>query len=110
MALPLEPPLEPQLAKTARDLPEGAQWSYEPKYDGFRALAFVDGDELMLQSRGAKPLARYFPEVTFPPGRYVLDGELVIDGDPDSDEPQDFGSLQQRLHPAASRIEKLSQE
>jgi ATP-dependent DNA ligase len=110
MALPLEPPLEPQLAKTARDLPEGAQWSYEPKYDGFRALAFVDGEELMLQSRGAKPLHRYFPEVGFPPGRYVLDGELVIDGDPGSDEPQDFGALQQRLHPAASRIEKLARE
>jgi ATP-dependent DNA ligase len=110
MALPLQPPLEPQLAKTSRDLPTGAQWSYEPKYDGFRALAFVDGEELMLQSRGAKPLHRYFPEVSFPAGRYVLDGELVIDGDAGSDEPQDFGALQQRLHPAASRIEKLSQE
>jgi ATP-dependent DNA ligase len=110
MALPLEPPLEPQLAKAMRELPEGSQWSYEPKYDGFRALAFVDGEELMLQSRGAKPLHRYFPEVRFPPGRYVLDGELVIDGDPDTDEPQDFNALQQRLHPAASRIERLSKE
>jgi ATP-dependent DNA ligase len=104
MALPLEPPLEPQLAKTARELPEGPQWCYEPKYDGFRALAFVDGEGLTLQSRGAKPLHRYFPEVRFPPGRYVLDGELVIDGDLDSDEPQNFNALQQRLHPAASRI------
>lgn len=110
MALPLEPPLEPQLAKTARELPEGPQWSYEPKYDGFRALAFVDGDELTLQSRGAKPLHRYFPEVRFPPGRYVLDGELVIDGDPDGVDLQDFNALQQRLHPAASRIERLAKE
>src|ERR1700761_2768342 len=110
MTLPVQPPIEPQLAKTARDLPLGEEWSYEPKYDGFRAIAFVDGEELMLQSRGSKPLHRYFPELRFPPGGYVLDGEIVTDGDLESAEPQDFDALQQRLHPAASRIARLSVE
>lgn len=105
MALPLKPPIEPQLARSAKELPVGEQWSYEPKFDGFRAIAFVDGGELMLQSRGAKPLGRYFPEVTFPSGRYVIDGEIVIDAD---DGQQDFGALQQRIHPAASRIAMLA--
>ena len=63
-------------------MPIGDEWAYEPKYDGFRALAFVDGEELLLQSRGGKPLQRYFPELRFPPGRYILDGEIVIDADP----------------------------
>jgi ATP-dependent DNA ligase len=107
MELPLKPPIEPQLARGKPELPLGEEWAYEPKYDGFRALAFVDGDELVLQSRGAKPLGRYFPELRFPPGRYVLDGEIVIDGS--EDEPQDFGALQQRIHPAASRIAMLAQ-
>ena len=79
MALPLQPPIEPQLARGKPGAARGDGWSYEPKYDGFRALAFVDGEELLLQSRGAKPLQRYFPELRFPPGRYVLDGEIVID-------------------------------
>ena len=107
MTLPFKPPIEPQLARSAKELPLGDQWSYEPKFDGFRAIAFVDGEELMLQSRGAKPLGRYFPEVTFPPGRYVIDGEVVIDG---ADGQQDFGALQQRIHPAASRIAMLAEE
>src|SRR5579875_1339599 len=110
MALPLQPPIEPQLARGKPELPVGDSWIYEPKYDGFRALAFVDGDELLLQSRGGKPLQRYFPELEFPPGRYVLDGEIVIDAHPDSDEPEDFDALSQRIHPAASRIELLSQQ
>ena len=97
MALPLKPPIEPQLARSGKELPLGEKWSYEPKFDGFRAIAFIDGDDLMLQSRGAKPLGRYFPEVTFPPGRYVIDGEIVIDA---ADGQQDFGALQQRIHPA----------
>jgi ATP-dependent DNA ligase len=105
VALPLKPPIEPQLARSARELPLGEQWSYEPKFDGFRAIAFVDGAELVLQSRGAKPLGRYFPEVTFPAGRYVIDGEIVIDAD---EGQQDFGALQQRIHPAASRIAMLA--
>ncbi|HEX3616080.1 MAG TPA: ATP-dependent DNA ligase [Solirubrobacteraceae bacterium] len=109
MPLPLAPPIEPQLARGKPELPQGEGWAYEPKYDGFRALAFVDGDELHLQSRGGKPLQRYFPELRFVPGRYVLDGEIVIDAHADSDEPEDFDALSQRIHPAASRIEMLSQ-
>ncbi len=107
MNLPLKPPLQPQLARSAKELPVGEQWCYEPKYDGFRAIAFVDGDEMVLQSRGGKPLDRYFPELSFPPGRYVLDGEVVIDGD---DGGQDFDALSQRIHPARSRIERLAHE
>jgi ATP-dependent DNA ligase len=110
MTFPLEPPIEPQLARGKPDLPVGEQWAYEPKYDGFRALAFVDGEQLLLQSRGAKPLERYFPELHFPAGRYVLDGEIVIDGDPASDEPENFDALSQRIHPAASRIALLAEQ
>jgi ATP-dependent DNA ligase len=107
VGLPLKPPVEPQLARSAKELPLGEQWSYEPKFDGFRAIAFVDEDDVVLQSRGSKPLGRYFPEVTFPPGRYVIDGEIVIDA---GEGQQDFGALQQRIHPAASRIAMLSEE
>jgi ATP-dependent DNA ligase len=110
MPLPLEPPIEPQLARGKPELPAGEGWAYEPKYDGFRALAFVDGEQLHLQSRNGKPLQRYFPELRFVPGRYVLDGEIVIDAQADSDEPEDFDALSQRIHPAASRIELLSQQ
>jgi ATP-dependent DNA ligase len=107
LALPLKPPVEPQLARSRPELPAGDQWSYEPKYDGFRAIAFVDGDKLTLQSRSGKPLGRYFPELAFPPGRYVLDGEIVIEAD---DGGQDFDALQQRIHPAESRITMLSEQ
>jgi ATP-dependent DNA ligase len=107
MNLPLRPPVEPQLARSKPELPTGEQWAYEPKYDGFRAIAFVDGDECMIQSRGGKPLSRYFPELSFPRGRYVLDGEIVID---DELGGQDFGALQNRIHPALSRITMLSEE
>ena len=65
MPLPLSPPVEPQLARSAKQLPLGEQWAYEPKFDGFRAIAFVDGDEAYIQSRSGRPLGRYFPEVTF---------------------------------------------
>ncbi len=99
--------IEPQLARAASALPVGPQWCYEQKYDGFRAIAFVDGEQLTLQSRGAKDLTRYFPELALPPGRYVLDGEIVIDGDGPGEA---FGALQQRIHPAASRIERLARE
>lgn len=108
MSLPLTPPIEPQLARGKPELPLGEEWVYEPKYDGFRAIAFVDGDEIVLQSRGSKPLGRYFPELRFPPGRYVLDGEIVIDGVAGGEE-QDFGALQQRIHPAQSRIAMLAE-
>ncbi len=107
MTLPLTPPVEPQLARSAKELPLGEQWSYEPKFDGFRALAFVDGSDVVLQSRGAKPLGRYFPELSFPAGRYVIDGEIVIDA---AEGQQDFGALQQRIHPAASRIAMLAEQ
>lgn len=110
MGLPLEPPLAPQLARGKDDLPAGDGWSYEPKYDGFRAIAFVDGGDVRLSSRGGKPLERYFPEVTLPPGRYVLDGELIIDAASGAPEAEDFDALSQRIHPAASRIERLSVE
>src|SRR5579872_3828878 len=99
--------IEPQLARTASALPIGEEWSYEQKFDGFRAIVFVDGDEHRIQSRGTKDLTRYFPELAFPPGRYVVDGEIVVDGEGSA---QQFGALQQRIHPAASRIERLSRE
>ncbi|MFP5363235.1 MAG: ATP-dependent DNA ligase [Thermoleophilia bacterium] len=101
MALPLKPPVHPQLARPRANLPEGDGWAYEPKWDGFRAIAFVDGDGSHLQSRNGKELSRYFPEVSFPPGRYVVDGELVA---------ATFGTLGQRIHPAASRIARLAEE
>jgi ATP-dependent DNA ligase len=108
VSLPLKPPIEPQLARSRGELPVGEQWAYEPKYDGFRAIVFVDGDEVVMQSRAGKPLGRYFPELAFAPGRYVIDGEIVIDGGADG--RQDFGALQQRIHPAQSRINRLAAE
>jgi ATP-dependent DNA ligase len=107
VALPLTPPLWPQLARSAKELPVGEQWCYEPKYDGFRAIAFVDDGAVTLQSRGGKPLGRYFPELSFPTGRYVLDGEIVIDSHGGG---EDFDALSQRIHPAQSRIERLASE
>src|SRR3712207_4439356 len=107
MALPLTPPVLPQLARSRAGLPEGDGWAYEPKWDGFRALAFVDGGEAYLQSRNGKPLGRYFPELRFPEGRYVVDGEIVIFGDGGR---QEFELLGQRIHPAASRIARLAEE
>jgi len=107
MALPLSPPVLPQLARPAKTLPEGEGWVYEPKWDGFRALAFVDGDDVYLQSRSGKPLRRYFPELRFPPGRYVMDGEIVLF---DAQGGQDFDALGQRIHPAESRIRQLAEQ
>ena len=106
VTLPLEPPLLPQLARSAPELPDGDGWVFERKWDGFRAIAFVDGDELHLQSRNGRPLVRYFPELRFPPGRYVLDGELVIR---DSGGGEEFDALQERIHPAASRVAMLAE-
>jgi ATP-dependent DNA ligase len=103
MTLPIQPPVPPQLARSRTSLPEGDDWAYEPKWDGFRAIAFVDGDDVHLQSRNGKPLGRYFPEVmaSLPAGRYVLDGEIVA---------ASFDTLGQRIHPAKSRIERLAAE
>ena len=97
----MTPPVLPQLARSRASLPEGDNWAYEPKYDGFRAVAFVDGEETYLQSRNGKPLTRYFPELKFPAGRYILDGEIVA---------ASFDTLGQRIHPAASRIARLAEE
>ena len=108
MSLPLTPPIEPQLARSRGELPVGEQWAYEPKYDGFRAIVFVDGADVVVQSRGGKPLGRYFPELSFASGRYVIDGEIVIDGEAEG--RQDCSALQQRIHPAESRITRLAAE
>ncbi|HWE22630.1 MAG TPA: ATP-dependent DNA ligase, partial [Myxococcales bacterium] len=106
----LRPPIEPMLARLSRELPGGA-YCYEPKWDGFRCLAFVSGGEVDLRSRHQRPLARYFPEVTralADVGReqFVLDGELVIA----RQSGFDFPALLGRLHPAASRVERLARE
>ena len=107
MELPLIPPLKPELALSRKDLPTGEDYVYEIKLDGFRCIAFVDGDEVFLQSRNGKTLDRYFPELTFPPGRYVLDGEIVVR---DAAGHEDFDALGQRVHPAASRVQRLALE
>jgi ATP-dependent DNA ligase len=104
------PPLQPMLARLTRELPDG-DYFYEPKWDGFRCLAFRDGDEVDLRSRHDRPLSRYFPEVVaalrgLREPRVVLDGELILLGGPGFD----FASLMARLHPAASRVERLSRE
>ena len=111
MNLPVNPPVLPMLAKRVGELPSGEEWIFEPKWDGFRALVFRDGDEILLQSRDEKPLNRYFPELLDPirsqlPTRCVLDGEIVIV----QESGLDFDSLQLRLHPAASRVRMLSQQ
>jgi ATP-dependent DNA ligase len=107
LTLPLAPPLQPQLALSRKELPEGEDYAYEVKLDGFRCIAFVDGGDVFLQSRNGKTLGRYFPELTFPAGRYVLDGEIVVR---DADGHEDFDALGQRIHPAVSRIERLAEE
>jgi ATP-dependent DNA ligase len=95
------------LALSRKDLPAGGEYVYEIKLDGFRCLAFVDGEALYLQSRNGRPLGRYFPELAFPPGRYVLDGEIIVRG---ADGHEDFDALGQRVHPAASRVARLAAE
>ena len=111
MDLPVQPPIPPMLAKRVADIPSGNTWSFEPKWDGFRALVFRDGDELLIQSRDTKSLNRYFPDVVETllrglPQRCVLDGELVIAGS----DGLDFDALQLRIHPAASRVKMLAQQ
>src|SRR5512139_1928022 len=109
--LPFEPPVEPMLAKPSGELPEGPGWTYEPKWDGFRAIVFRDGPRLHVQSRDLKPLNRYFPELEAPllarlPERCVVDGEIVIAGA----RGLDFEALLLRIHPAASRVALLAKE
>jgi ATP-dependent DNA ligase len=109
MRLPFDPPLEPMLAKPAPELPDGDGWLYEPKWDGFRAIVFRDGDEVLTQSRDLKPLDRYFPELGAPlraalPDRCVLDGEVVIA----TGDRLDFDALLLRIHPAESRVRLLA--
>jgi ATP-dependent DNA ligase len=111
VALPLTPPVLPQLARSSRELPEGDDWRYEPKWDGFRTIVFRDGDEVHLQSRNGRPMNRYFPEVveqilSLPDERVVIDGEIVVT----VDGVQEFDLLSQRIHPAASRVERLAKE
>ena len=110
MDLPVMPPIAPMLAKAVKSIPSG-DYSYEPKWDGFRCIVFRDGDEVELGSRNERPLTRYFPEVVAAvlrnlPSRCVLDGEVIVP----SGERLDFEALQQRIHPAASRVNKLAEE
>ena len=111
MNLPIAYPLPPAEAKQVDRIPDGEQWCYEPKWDGFRCMIFRDGDEVLLHSKACKPLERYFPEVaaamqSVGARRFVLDGELVVpvDGTPS------FEQLLQRIHPAASRVLRLATE
>lgn len=120
MDLPVVPPILPMLAKSASAVPsqpgEGPpQWSYEPKWDGFRAVVFRDGDEVVLASRGGKDLARYFPELVDSvraelPDRCVVDGEIVVPRQRDGRTRLDWQSLSERIHPAASRVELLAEQ
>ena len=103
--------IAPMEARLVAAIPRGSGWQYEPKWDGFRCLAFRDGDDVALMSKSGKPLARYFPEVAAMLSdcgekRFVVDGELIVP----SGETLSFAALQARLHPAASRIERLSRE
>ena len=108
MSLPLKPPLLPQLARPRKELPTGDGWAYEPKFDGFRCIAFADGDKVRLQSRTGRDLTRYFPELRFPAGRrLVLDGEIVVR---DERGNEDFDLLGQRIHPAKSRVDMLAEK
>jgi ATP-dependent DNA ligase len=121
MRLPLMPPIAPMLAKAVSSLPgspgkaggSGPGWSYEPKWDGFRSIIFRDGEDVEIGSRNGKPLTRYFPELVealkanLPP-RCVIDGEIILVGT--SGDRLDFDALQQRIHPAASRVRLLAEE
>src|SRR4051812_45624545 len=107
----LEPLIAPMEARSVDAIPEGPDWQYEPKWDGFRCLVFRNGEKVALQSKSGKPLTRYFPEVVAAvraqkPEQFVLDGEIVIP----RGRQFSFDDLLQRIHPAKSRIERLSRE
>jgi ATP-dependent DNA ligase len=111
MTLPIKPPFPPMEALLVSEIPAGENWEYEPKWDGFRCLAFRDGKNVELQSKSGQPLGRYFPEIVaallkLKASKFVLDGELVIP----LDGRFSFDDLLQRIHPAASRVTKLSKE
>jgi ATP-dependent DNA ligase len=102
--------MEPMLSAPGEGIPKGDSWEYEPKWDGFRTLVFRDGENVELISRGARPMTRYFPEVVpafrkLRQDKVVLDGELIVVGE----YGLDFGALQQRIHPAESRVRMLSE-
>ncbi len=112
MRLPVMPPVAPMLAKSVEDIPTG-DLSYEPKWDGFRSIVFRDGDEVEIGSRNERPMTRYFPEVVGAitanlPERCVVDGEIVVPA-PDG-RRLEFETLQQRIHPAASRVRLLAEQ
>jgi len=117
MDLPVVPPVLPMLAKSVPevpDQPEPPAWDYEPKWDGFRAIVYRDGDEVRIDSRNARPIQRYFPEVVEAvkevlPARCVVDGELVVAQPGDGRARLDFEQLSQRIHPAASRVQMLAE-
>ncbi|MFD5278211.1 ATP-dependent DNA ligase [Pseudarthrobacter sp. NPDC058362] len=116
MELPVMPPVPPMLAKSVSgigNIPVGAGLSYEPKWDGFRSIIFRDGDDVEIGSRNGKPMTRYFPELVTAlkenlPPRCVVDGEIILVGS--SGDRLDFDALQQRIHPAASRVKLLSEQ
>src|ERR1051326_1063365 len=109
MAFIIKPPLAPMETKSAEEIPGGGNWQYEPKWDGFRCIAFRDGGDVYLQSKAGQPLARYFPDIVealkqSPAKKFVIDGELAIP----VKGALSFDELQLRLHPAASRVAKLA--
>jgi ATP-dependent DNA ligase len=111
MSLPIQPPISPMEARSVDAPPEGKQWQYEPKWDGFRCLIFKDGEQVYLQSKSGQPLARYFPEIveaaaTMRAKKAVVDGELIVPFEGRTS----FDQLLQRVHPAASRVRKLAAE
>ncbi len=111
MSLPLPVDYAPMEADTAREIPTGAEWEYEPKWDGFRCLAFRDGEHLDIMSKSGQPLARYFPEIeaalhSLAAKKFVLDGEVIVT----EERTLNFDALLQRIHPAESRIKKLANE
>src|SRR5215207_6717476 len=111
MSLGLRTPYPPMEALSVDEIPAGPEWQYEPKWDGFRCLVFRDGDTITLQSKSGKPLTRYFPDVVeavraLTARTFVLDGEIVV---PEG-KVFSFDALLQRIHPAASRVQKLAKE
>jgi ATP-dependent DNA ligase len=112
MKLPVMPPIAPMLSKAVKEIPDGAM-SFEPKWDGFRSIVFRDSDEVEIGSRNERPMTRYFPELVDAfranlPDRCVIDGEIVVVGA--SGDRLDFEALQQRIHPADSRVKLLSEQ